>query len=155
MNLAITLSDLNYLDRICTQFWKRTGKILDVEELRGVARLAYLHAKETHQDTHGTKWSTWVYRIVSQDLTDYLRKEQSFRARNAQLEWPDLVLDRHTEDLGEAFRAVAEVVSENLPRFIRHSKSGKRKILSRLLLDAGWSGEQVARSYREIREALS
>lgn len=145
------------------------------EDLISVARLAYVQAVDSYSNNHGTKLSSWIYSNVFWKLVTHARKETRHKSEEVEgEEILDYLPCKRSEaeastcffdlvaELGlDARRVVRLVTAEHgdFAQLCRLGKKGRSKTdmqrrLRVLLLEMGWTAEDISGAFRQIRRKV-
>lgn len=137
------------------KFHKQFGG--DLTELQSEAHEHYTVAA-TKYDPQRSKYSTWIHYYIWYGLLKTYKRTKQRQITASQLP-KDIIAPTHfnlktfLEGLSNESKQVAHFALTSLNK--RRGKHSKRRTIVNVLQHLGWSGQQIAKSFREIREALS
>ncbi len=170
------MATANFKRQACTETYEDVEKLIyrlcwnAVEKFNGefddylsVANEAYMKAYETYEGRHGVKFSTWMHKIVRNDIltevatrrnheicnTDRLEKMQNRERFDV-----CLFITSLPADAAEVVRLTLETPRELLMELVGKDASDFRDSLRKSLERIGWSIDRIAGSFAEIGRAL-
>jgi RNA polymerase sporulation-specific sigma factor len=99
---------------------RRTGALLDKDDLRTIAQMALFCAHLTFDETHGVKFTTWAQRCVQDQLKNAIHDARRYASHHEALERPEFVHDQRDPEAElirvDFVRRVERVMAELPPR---------------------------------------
>lgn len=155
------------------QFKKRYGG--DFDDLLGVAHLSFLRVCETHDESKGASFSTWLRRVLWNDMLEHQRRECKRREKCSSDDTELEVVDPRSVSTRFDLAGFLELLSVDAqtiinlildpPKTVLHdSCKGKgrteppapqlRKAVKEYLAGTGWSAKRVSSGFSEIRKVM-
>jgi RNA polymerase sigma factor (sigma-70 family) len=153
--------EMNLIYRIAWNFQKTTG--LDIEELIGEAGLAYTKAMRSFNPDKGTKFTTYAYWVISNELKTYIgrkRSEVGFGQHEIEEPVDENTLTEKVEfldlinHLKPKAKEICEMILENPEMFTTTTREGMRMKIINHLRSLGWKWFDIRRAFGQIRWAL-
>jgi DNA-directed RNA polymerase specialized sigma subunit len=147
------MENINLIRKIAWSFHKTTG--LEWDDLFQEAAMSYLRMRKNH-DPKKAKLSTYMWRCISTDLTDYWTKQ---RRRSGPLCSLDMVEERSVsptmlfESLTEEAQEVANIILSTPSKYLG-SPTDARLRLTRILRRRGWSLRRIQQGFQDLTIGL-
>ncbi len=162
----------------CWRYWKQHGG--NIDDLIGQANLSFIRAVDSHNETQ-SKLTTWIVVCIKNDLRNYMIKEykhthiasiddedvydyQNITTPNNSFSVIELLdeMEKDAHIILQLFLETPKEVIDNvlvegkqMNRIQRHMKSSMKKRLRNRLRQMGWTLQRIAKSFNDIKEAIS
>ena len=153
--------------RLCHQAVDRHGG--DFNEYLSIANEAYIRAYDTYQSGYGASFSTWLYNILRNAISSYVKKEN--RQNMIQIDYVDSLEDTPQPipfsishflsclptDATEVVKILTEIPRELIIDMLSFGDVRElcRDRLVRHLRSLDWTLERIAKSFFQIRRELN
>ena len=157
------MEHIQLIRKIAWSFHKTTG--LEWEELFAEASLYYCRALTTYDPTRGQKLTTYVWRSISCELINYIKKNQKISDNYSSLEIEKLwnrpwettpfktssvfeALTKEAQEIVALILALPERFSEDTP------KQAQKHIVN-ILKERGWKKDKIEAAMKNIKIAFN
>lgn len=151
-----------YLWDLSHQFKRQYGG--DLEEIIGEARLHYVRAFRTHEQSKGGLFTSWLRSKVWWGLLDRKRKEARHASRLTRVDLDldklpsrrglaSILSDSTNEDVATLMELLRESPGE-LRALLRMAPERRRNGLWDYLRGVGWTAQRIRETFEEILEAM-
>jgi len=157
------MENINLIRKIAWSFHNTTG--LEWDELFQEASLYYFRALKTWDPERGQKLTTYIYRSMTCELINYVRKNKKFSENYSSLEIEKLThvpasndffdSTRFFESLTKEAQEIADLVLASPKPFDCRSPRKAQERVVNILREWGWSEEKIESGLEALKLALS